>query len=296
MSQTEGVNPLLKCDKTNHNPNIAFKLVARNPKTRLIWAHASNESKYVPVSLVQRTADDPIIIDISGKAANRTSVETNEEHEPALHFSFSELPKDLAKGYVLGNDNKSCDVLLDNCGASVFEQMLTFTFNKRHQLVMDAKLDKPTSVKFKGQKLGQREQFSWILPRHQGMIRVKMANLLEFDVILPEYGIHRKAFHENCENFLKLASQAHLPADERSSLGRGSIEETSDTAISPDPFYLRGRRVGCGTYGEVYEALRVPDGKVFAAKRFKDRDSFQLEVKMHKKLCQARHVSTKGHP
>ena len=292
MTPTKWKHPLFSWDRWNEDPDLAFTLVARNKRTRQIWADVRNTSRYVAPSSDSKTSEDQIIIRIPSNHEDRTKLDTYQDTEPALQFLFSDLPKDLAKGYVLGSDEKSCDILLDDPGVSVCEQMLTFAFNKRHQLVMNTKLDKPASVKFKGQKLGEREQFTWIFPRHRGMIRVKAANRLEFDVVLPEYGIHTESFHKTCERFLKSATQDHLLADDSAVDGIAATEEACDTSTPQSPFYLRGMRVGRGSYGDVYQALRMPDGKVFAAKRFKDKKSFQLELKMQKRLCQTNHVRT----
>lgn len=259
-----------------------------------MWAHPSNSSKYVAPFSVERTPEDQIIIHISGKGDDQRKLETNQDTEPALHFLFSDLPKNPAKGYVMGSDDKPCDVLLGDTDDYISGEMIFFNFNNRHQLKMDVKSDKPTSVKFKGQKLATRARFTWLFPRNRQMIRVKVANRLEFDVVLPDYGKHADTFHENCASFLIFAAQGRVIAHNPVVSGTAATEEASDTSTPRDPFYLRGMRVGRGSYGDVYPALRMPDGKVFAAKRFRDKESFQLELKMQKKLCQANHVSTKG--
>lgn len=258
-----------------------------------MWAHPNNTSRYVAPSFVERTHEDQIVINISRNAEDPTKLETNSDTESALQFFFSELPKNPAKGYVMGSDEKPCDVLLGGIDDFISGEMIFFNFNDRHQLIMDIKSDKPTSVKFKGQKQATRARFTWLFPRNRQIIRVKVANRLEFDVVLPDYGKYAYLFHENCVSFLNFAAQGQVFVHSPVVGGRAATDEENVTSDLTDAFYLRGTRLGYGSYGDVYIALRMPDGKLFAAKRFKNKESFELEVKILKQVCEGeKHVST----
>ena len=111
-----------------------------------------------------------------------------------------------------------------------------------------------------------------------------MANAFEFDIVLPKYGTKKDQFHLNCESFLSSAASGDLLPDGF---------EVNSTAFTRQEksFYLRGRKLGSGSYGDVFKVLQMPDGKVFAAKTFKHADSFRQEVDMLRKVCKEHHVS-----
>lgn len=94
------------------------------------------------------------------------------DREPALQLLFKDVPKDCTKGFVMGSDTKTCDVLLGDFGEWISEQMLVFTYQKDHQLVMKVTADRETSVKFNYQEEAKRKDFTWILPRGQKLIHV----------------------------------------------------------------------------------------------------------------------------
>lgn len=150
------------------------------------------------------------------------------------------------------------------------------------------------SVKFNGQRATDRTRFSWILPRSQRKFRVEVADVLLFEVILPKYGTRKDEYHQNCERFLQSVASGKLQTNGVDSNTEAIATPASATSKPWDPFYfyLRGRKIGSGSYGDVETVLRMPDGKVFAAKRFKSKDSFEQEVRMLKKVCETPHVST----
>lgn len=170
--------------------------------------------------------------------------------------------------------------------------MLAFTFNQYHELIMNVTTDDPTWVKYEGQKQGKRNRFTWIFPRGQETIRVNVANILELDVVLPKYGTNIDKFHDNCASFLSLATCGNLVADGVEPSSIAVTPQASGTISPQEPFYLLGKVLGSGTYGDVYKVLRMPDGMIFAAKRFKYKGSFRQEVDMLKMVCKTYHVST----
>lgn len=293
-------SPLVDWGKNHQDPNLAFTLVAQNERAKQMWADPHNSSRYIPASFTRNPKDrsirkkTPFLTD-SESDDDQPRLKRKKETEPALQFLFNDRPMDFKKGYVLGSCDESCDALLGDPGGYISQKMLAFTYNKHHQLVMNVTSDNPTSVTFNNQKKARRRRFSWIFPRGQRIIRVKVAGVLEFDVVLPEYGRNKDQFHHNCESFLSSAAWG-LPLFD--SLEADSITATgqaSGTSSPQDSFYLRGKILGSGSYGDVRKVLRMPDGKIFAAKSFKFQDSsFRQEVDMLKKVCKTFHVSRKS--
>ena len=147
--------------------------------------------------------------------------------------------------------------------------------------------DDPTWVVYNGQKGAEMGRFKWIFPQGQKLIRVRVADLVEFDVVLPKYGIYKDQFHLNCKSFLSSAAIGNLPVDDSTAL----VRQPGGTSAPKKSFYLRGKKLGSGSYGDVSKVLRMPDGKIFAAKTFKHTDSFRQEVDMLRKVCKEHHVS-----
>lgn len=302
MSQRKWKSPLVDWQKNNQDPNLAFTLVARNEAAKQMWADPHNGLMYIPASFIRREPGNQSL----GKSTptqqdfennnNQLGPKKNADTEPALRFLFNAWPKDSAKGFVLGSCDKLCDVLLGDTGDFSSEQTLAFTFNEYHELIMNVTSDDPIRVKFNGQKGAERNRFTWICPRGQEPIRVSVADLLEFDIVLPKYGINNSKFHENCESFLSRGAHEDLPADGLGMNSTAVARQASGTSEPQESFYLRGKKLGSGSYGDVYEALRMPDRKVCAAKRFKDIESFRQEVDILKKVCVPYHVSTTWMP
>ena len=292
-------SPLLDWEENNQDPNLAFTLVARNEAAKQMWADPHNSSRYVPASFIRKASRDwsheQFISNQpdSEHDGNRPKHKNKKDTEPALQFLFNSWPKNFGKGYVLGSCDKLCDALLGDPEDFISDETLAFTFNKDHELIMNVTSELQVWVKYNGQKGADRHRFTWIFPRGQEPIRVRVADLVEFDVVLPKYGTNKGLFHQNCESFLSSASIGDLLAD---NVDIDSTTVVRGISTPKKSFYLRGKTLGSGSYGDVYKVLRMPDGKIHAAKKFKDTVSFRQEADMLKKVSRTYHVSTKTIP
>ena len=79
-----------------------------------------------------------------------------------------------------------------------------------------------------------------------------MADVLEFDVLLPIHGFNEDTFHENCESFLRSAMWLAPLPDGSEIEDSATTMEAESTLASQDPFYLRCQKIGSGTYGDVF--------------------------------------------
>lgn len=294
-------SPLVNWQENNQNPNLAFTLVARNEAAKQMWADPHNSSRYVPASFTREKNHNRSLEQVTSEQPDpydddELRLKNKKNKEPALEFLFSNWPKNFAKGFVLGSCGPICDALLGDPGDCISGEMLAFTFNKHHEIIMNVTSDDPTCVIFDGQKGAERNRFTWIFPRGQKPIRVEVAHVLEFDVVLPEYGINKARFHENCESFLSSVESADLLVDGPEVEGTAITRDARGTLGPQESFYLRGKKLGSGSYGDVHKALRMPDGKICAAKRFKDTESFRQEVDILKKVGITDHVSTTWTP
>lgn len=71
----------------------------------------------------------------------------------------------------------------------------------------------------------------------------------------------------------------------------GPSTPQNSISLPQEFFYLKGKKLGSGSYGKVYQVLRMPDGHIYAAKSFKNSRSFRQEVKMLGKIGKTSHVS-----
>ena len=295
-------SPLLDWEENNQDANLAFTLVARNEAAKQMWADPHNSSRYVPASFTRKAARDWSQEQVISKqtdsehAGDRPKHKNKKDTEPALKFLFNSWPKSFGKGYVLGSCNKLCDALLGDPEDFISEETLAFSFNKDHELIMNVTSEPQVWVKYHGQKGADRHRFTWILPRGQEPIRVRVADLVEFDVVLPKYGNNKGLFHQNCESFLRSVAAGDLLANNADIDNTTAVRQSKCISPPQKSFYLRGKILGSGSYGDVYKVLRMPDGKIHAAKKFKDTDSFRQEADMLKKVCKTYHVSTKTIP
>ena len=232
-------------DNDVQNPNIAFTLVARNERTKEMWKNPKNSARYMSGPRARHGPSEVV----GENVKEGGSFQAIHFDEPALRFRFNKKPKDYAKGFLLGSNDKSCDVVLGH--PMIDPEMVAFSFNKNYELIMNVLSDQHITVTFNDQKSASRQRFSWIFPRGQNMIRVtlvqQVAHELVFDVILPRYDPGSIAtYHENCKPFI--IPGVGVPSQQASA------------------FFLGKEPLGQGSFGVVRKVQRMPDGKIFAAK------------------------------
>lgn len=261
-----------------------------------MWAYSHNSSRYLSASPATQDPGTMLPGSTSVHAIEEPTNDsvdsesgTEDETEPALQFLFNNRPKCSSTGFVLGSDDESCDVLLGELSDQINEQMVVFTFNEYHELVMNVTANIETSVCYQGHKKATRRRFSWIFPHNHSTTRVKVGRVLEFDIVLPSYCVNKNIYRQNCASFLISAAATSLSANSHNTKG---IEVNEETSRPSDPFYLRGEELGNGSYGSVYKVRRMPDGMTFAGKEFFNKRSFDQEVKMLRKVCETPNVST----
>ena len=312
-------------EQDNQDANVAFILVARNERARKMWAKRHNSSRWGHFSqgptTLQEKPGGPLSTELAEKLPDEPKAENNDQRlepkkktkaEPALRFQFSEKPKDYTKGFLLGSDPQSCDVLLGSSDTGINQQMLAFTFNERHELIMNDTSIQTTTVQFNDQLPAKRNRYPWILPAGQNLIRVTVGEDLKcdlvFDVVVPTRGEGSMAhYHENCKPFVIRGAGERLIA-ESFFVGSAAAKGQGPGASKPEsPFYLRGKEVGRGSFGRVSKTLRMPDGKLFAmkapimpkfwkdkfaARKKKIEEDFKQEIDMLKLVSTPNHVST----
>ena len=119
---------------------------------------------------------------------------------------------------------------------------------------------------------------------------------MTFSIELPTHETDKLAYEANCRNFMKHASKATLTMNllglsTQTDTRLASAPATSQVTAEP-PFYLEGKKIGEGGFGNVHKARSMPDGMTVALKKFKAKNAWTLEADVLRRLAITPHVST----
>ena len=269
--------PEQQCEMSN-NPDVIVTLVAQG-NARRMWAHSHNEPFYIPPTSPGR---------------NEGSREVIGSSEPALQITFSRKPKNPALGYLLGRDRNICDIFIESTVEMIRDRMFIIAVNQHNQVIMTSLTDEKISVSY-GKQRQTRRKFTWIFPAEQKNICVEATEFLSFTVEVPTHDTDKATYENNCRTFLAHARFCRLDDRLKNSnqpgtgLQSGAI--TSQTSRQR-PVYVRTVKLGAGGYGKVYKAISMPEGRTVAVKRFEDKDAWDLEVDILRKISETPHVRT----
>lgn len=289
----------------DNNPEIILKLVARSHRACIAWVDPHNESFYLPPLLEVTNKDlQEAVVHPDGTSRQPTpSSEDVMASEPALQINFRKKPKNPEKGYVLGSDRKSCDILLGEVDDCISNQMFILSFNQYNDVVMKSSAKNATMVRYDTKidsqidtQIAKRTNFTWIFPPGQEKLSVRIARTIEFSVEVPIHETDKIAYETNCRNFMVQAKSAMVTMNR---LDLSSRPETnlasgmkSPHATAEPPFYLRTEKIGKGGFGMVYRARSMPSGETVALKTFKSKNAWTLEIDVLRKLFKTPHVSS----
>ena len=281
----------------DNNPDIILTLVARSNRAGIAWVNPHNESFYLP-PLLERTNKDVREAVIHPDGTSRQPTPSPDDvlvSEPALQITFSKKPRNPEKGYVLGSDPKSCDILLGSVDDCISSQMFTISFNEYHEVIMTSSSKNVTTVKY-DKRIGKRTNFTWIFPPGQEKLSVRIGKPIEFSVEVPIHETDKLAYETNCQNFMMQAKSAMVTMDLLDLSNRPETKLVSGVktphATAEPPFYLRTGEIGEGGFGMVYKARSMPSGETVALKRFKSKNAWALEIDVLRKLAKTPHVSS----
>ena len=192
-------------------------------------------------------------------------------------LTFNKPPKDPLKGWQLGTNKVSSDILLGHRGtAGISGRQFNITADKRGWIFLhDYHSSHGTAVSYNHEKQDEvRKKETWILSRgpgtrtrwkdiiiHAGGLAIK----IEFPnqrAGPPEYVKNLRAFFERSQT--ALPSVKALEFDSYPTTTAPSQPRTP----SQRPIYLDDGLIGRGEFGEVRRVIKARDGKVYAAKTF----------------------------
>jgi hypothetical protein len=104
--------------------------------------------------------------------------------------------------------------------------------------------------------------------------------------VIPEYAALRDSFRDRCKKALPSVGQLGVASQTATAQVSGHA-----TAVREQlPYYLLKRKIGNGSFGDVFTARQMPSGAKVAAKRFKSTAAeWKKEVNILKEI--SHHVS-----
>ena len=286
---------------THDDPNTIVTLVGCNARTNQVWADPHNKDFYLPpVSQATHGRVRKWVVDSKNRSRQLTPDPNDparvKSREPALRITFSKKPKNPKLGYLLGSDRTLCDIFLGSADDSISEQMFALSFNRYNEVIMTSFSKYDVLVSY-GKQQVKRKKFTWIFPSDQKNVVVEAGDRIEFKVEVPKHETDMTSYERNCQDFLKLAKSASrtLHLHNLSSQPDRLISGTATSQLIREPrFYLRTLTIGEGSFGKVYKARSMPDGRTVAVKRFKSKHAWALEKHILRKISRTPpHVSTK---
>lgn len=258
-------------------PNLIFTLTARN--------RLADEVCFFPCNL-DRNPDPSAFADADLPSREPTPARSTSASLSQLQFTFDKRPKDPAKGFVFGSDPKICDVKIGMKKNSVSGQHFRITFNAKGDLVLIDTSSSGTMVSYAGQGHFPRRNFMWIIFGDRRDITIEVIDL--------NIQIQRSTHHEFAAQLQSYLTEVHISL----SLDLPAIQSGETTARqsmvhtpTQRPIYLLDERIGKGGFGEVYKAIDVSTGRLYAGKQLlKVLKEWEREVQIMRRLSHVRNL------
>ena len=175
--------------------------------------------------------------------------------EPEIRLTFDKPPKDPSKGFVFGSDKPICDVYCGVAEDGIGREMFRITFNDNGDVTFRTMAqERATRVTYNIQEGGKHTDCTWIFFPEADKIRVRVADRIDFDVILPQNQSEKEHYETNRSSYLE-ASRSMISSMSQPRVTR--LPNTRTTAemskLNMEPYYYRGgdRFLGQGTFGKV---------------------------------------------
>ena len=281
------------------NPKLIATLIPVDGPTEYIFSNETNKARCLPPTRGRFDEEGPAIS--SREPTPACALSWNDDGKDDLKcrhrllLNFDEPPKDPAKGYAFGTDEKKCDVVLAPRGARGISGVhfhITFdVIRGERRLVLRDSSTNGSAVSYSGQAEHEvRHKFPWILNlekdkgekkegkekeekgkgKKEGEWKLKIhVRGLEFKVELTSHRTCEVDYEKNVTKFLKLSRTADPP------LGGLSIDSYM-TEVMPSqsrtpgqrPIYIREDNLGKGAFGQVDRVVDVSTGAIYARKTF----------------------------
>lgn len=170
---------------------------------------------------------------------------------------------------------KICDVLLGPRGAhgiSGLHFCITFdvTSNEKRRLILRDSSTNGTAVSYSGQaKKEVRHHFTWVLDlekeEEKWQVEVHVRGL-SFKIELANRNTCKAEYDRKVEDFL---NDSALPLDVLGIYSHTTTAQPSQPFTPRQyPIYIRERKLGSGSFGEVDKVIDVSTGAIYARKKF----------------------------
>ncbi len=261
-----------------YDPRLVVTLKADNPRAEIAWNRPENHDRCQSAS-----ETDSELVEIPSRGTTPGVSEQVEPQASKIHLTFDQKSKNLGKGFVFGSDPQTCDVLL-GAWAGISRQHFRITFNARGEVILVDTSRFDTNVSYNGEKLPDRNQFTWIFFDRYDNIKVTLNKRKENELIfqiewpknrkfcLAQYEAHRDVYLEECRNATPSLSR----------LGMDSLQSQRR-----QPIYLPEEELGRGNFGRINKVVNVSTGDEHAGKEFYG-GNWKKEVEILRKVS---HVS-----
>ncbi|KAI9699642.1 MAG: hypothetical protein M1836_002676 [Candelina mexicana] len=233
----------------------------------------------------------------SCKSAGRTvrevtpAVKLNDSY---LYITFddSHMPNDPVSGWIFGSDEETCDVLLSvNVNKGVSRRHFSINFHPESKVLLFKSLSR-NGTKLTSDNIGFRVKVPMGQTQLLASQTIIFAGQIQLNISFPARNDTEQS------EYNRLLSQRVSEAKEATPKLAGfqiDCPEITPHLNSPPtarkriklpnmPKYVYGKRLGQGSFGEVFEAFHQTSGDRFAAKRFFDpNDAMKVEVAMLQK-------------
>ena len=181
-----------------------------------------------------------------------------------LDLSFDVLPKDIGRGFILGSNEKLCDVFIGQRTEGVSGHHFSITFIATGNPKISDCSKTGTTISY-NKDSGHRRDFTWILfPGHR--IRLGLGKG-SFEITLRD-PVFPPAYMQFVEAHLRQSGDQFGVA----ALGIHSRITTPGSTRVPSPtrkpLYYRGALLGKGSGGQVHQGYDVSTGEVVALKEY----------------------------
>lgn len=252
------------------DPNLILTLRAKSYRSIEMWKHLHNKPYYQP-SKFDPKKTSTLRSGQKTPAISMNAFELEVRNEPMLRLTFDKPPKDPSLGFVLGSDPNVCDVFIGVADEGYSARTFVINFDNEGNVVLHNVSKNWAWVQYGSQLPSPRGRFAWILFPDIADMTVRGVNDLEFDVLIPDHGLHRQEYesrrNEMMASITEPSTMSVLGIDSHIDTRHISGQSTSTERHS----YIYGEEIGRGSFSVVRIARNASTGAVYAAKLFNGR-------------------------
>lgn len=202
-----------------------------------------------------------------------------DDDDVQLVLSFSNPPKDIATGFILGSDRTKSDIIIGSRKDGISSRHFVINFDERGRIVMRDISKKGSYVSYNRQPYNHRAPFIWMLPPGYKVAVSIKERRIEFSIDVPTHTGHLEQYGAHLTRYLDLSSRA-VPSFANLLIASSASTATTITpqsavldsqttnsqATNTGPVYVLDVKIGSGQFGQVFKVFNASTWQVYAAK------------------------------